>query len=241
MKKNKHKRKKFYTVSVTTNDPSGKTKFYRARFNILRVCIVSAIIIVLIAVGLTALEIYEFQTMQSQVSILREVVDEQKETITNLGKTNSELVAQNEILNTQVGIDKLKDTEQEEIKKERTTPSGFPLTGSATIKPQDTEDEDYVPIAVFVMSDISDVVATAEGIVTSVREDSTFGKCIIIDHGNGYQTYYRTNCEPKVNEGDEVVRGSLLFIGGEDTEKMGYQITRDDEFIDPMDIIAING
>ena len=92
------------------------------------------------------------------------------------------------------------------------------------------------------MSENSDIVATADGTVLSVREDSVYGNCVVIDHGNGYQTLYKNTEPPKVSEGDEVVRGAIIYVGtGDEENRFCYQITYLDQYTDPMELIEIEG
>lgn len=241
MKKRKRRIKKHYTVSVTSDYSSFKTKYYRSRFNIFKVCINSMIIAVLVAAAITAFEFIQIRRIEKDIVTFREIISEQKDMIDELHAQKAELQSQNEVLNATIGIKTVEAQEEERIMEEKHYPNSFPLTGSASYVEQDTEAENYVPIAVFEMSDISDVVSAADGVVTMVREDTNYGTFISIDHGNGYVSIYRNAGEPKVMEGDEVVRGYILFIGGGDGSLLGYQITKDGEYIDPMTIIDING
>ena len=240
----KHKKKRIYTTSVTSNIASDKTKYYRTRFNVFRACIIVTLLVVAIGAFATWYVLKEFVTMEAQVKTLRETVSTQEATILDLGKKNAELESRNEILSVTVGKQQVENEEQEEIRKERAIPNGFPLTSSAEIEEQETdpEDEDYIPMVVFVMSEDSDVVATADGTVLSVREDSVYGNCVVIDHGNGYQTLYKNSEPPKVSEGDEVVRGAIIYVGtGDEENRFCYQITYLDQYTDPMGLIDIEG
>lgn len=240
-----HKQKRYYTISVTSNLAADKTKYYRARFNILRTCVVAAILIAAIGAGLTWFQFYTIKGMSDQVGTLREIVSKQESQILELGEKNAELNSKNEILLATVGRQEIASNEQAEIDAQKAFPSAFPLTDSATFKTadedEDTKNQSDEPIVVFSMSDAADVVASGNGTVLSVREDLVYGNCILIDHGNGYVTYYHNAADPKVSEGDEVVRGAILFVGGLEDNVLGYQITYEGEFIDPLEIMEING
>lgn len=135
-------------------------------------------------------------------------------------------------------------------------PRGFPLTGSASIQEeaqgqengeegevQDEQqnDKETEPILVFKGTSGNMVVAAATGTVESVEPDAKYGNKIIIDHGNGYRSIYRNKGEARVKNGDEVVRGFTLFIIGEDNLELGYQIMEGENYINPEDIVEING
>lgn len=240
----KHKKKRIYTISITTDNSCDRTKYYRSRFNIFRVCVIIPFLAVIIAAGIVYLSDREMTTMEEQVATLSEIVSKQEETILELGEKNAALESRNEILSVTVGKQQVENEEEEEIKKERAIPNGFPLTDSGEIEVLDEEvtlAEDYLPILIFDMSDAADIVATGDGVVLSVREDSIYGNCVLVDHGNGYVSLYRNAGIPKVNEGDEISRGTIIYVGGLEENKLGYQITKDDVYIDPMELMDISG
>lgn len=237
----KHKKKRVYTISITSNISSDKTRYIRSKFNIFTVCILISILIAAVAAFATWYDYVKFGEMEAELSFLHEVVNRQQDEIVELGAANAELQSLNEILTTTVGRQQAESDEQAEVMAERAFPNGFPLTGSAEIEEPDEDNPPADPIVVFLMSDLSDVVATGDGVVTSVREDSIYGNCIVIDHGNGYVSIYKNQATPKVCEGDEVVRGAILYVGGLEDNKLGYQMTHLDVYVDPMEVIEING
>ncbi|MEP6715169.1 MAG: M23 family metallopeptidase [Terriglobia bacterium] len=56
----------------------------------------------------------------------------------------------------------------------------------------------------------SNVKATADGIVLHSSWNSGYGRCVIVDHGNGYQTWYAHLSATTVREGDEVRQGEVV-------------------------------
>ena len=59
------------------------------------------------------------------------------------------------------------------------------------------------------------VFATADGVVQSLSEkNSSHGKAITIDHGNGYQTSYSHLLDTRVKKGAKVKRGDIIAISG---------------------------
>ena len=120
---------------------------------------------------------------------------------------------------------------------ENALPKGFPLSGSATMK----EAEEGDPMLIFTAAVGVNVVTTGTGTVVSASADETYGTKIVIDHGNGYQSIYRNNGTPLVKSGETLGKGYILFSVGEDNQELGYQIMKDDAYIDPMTLIDING
>ena len=134
--------------------------------------------------------------------------------------------------------------------EERSVPTGFPLSVAADLNEKkevlQIDGENVTrPMIEFTAPDGTYIVAAGDGTVSYVAEEISYGWEVRIDHANGYVTSYRTNTEPKVKVGDEVSRGGLLFEmkSGDDDEpaKLGYQIIYNDEYINPSDILEING
>ena len=100
------------------------------------------------------------------------------------------------------------------------------------------------PIMIFTVTDInsgSSVIAAGSGTVTAVEEDPLYGKVVEIDHGNGYVSYYRNAGAAKVAVGDNVTRGTVLFVVGANNNIIGFQITLDGQYIDPAVVVDIAG
>ena len=100
------------------------------------------------------------------------------------------------------------------------------------------------PIMIFTVTDInsgSSVIAAGNGTVTAVEEDELYGRVVEIDHGNGYVSYYRNAGAAKVEVGDNVTRGTVLFVVGANNNIIGYQITLDGQYIDPAIVVDIAG
>ena len=85
------------------------------------------------------------------------------------------------------------------------------------------------------------VVATGDGKAVLVTDDEVYGKIVVVEHGNGYQSVYRTGGEAKVKQGDEITKGETLFEISDDHPKLGYQITLNDVYINPLDTMEIYG
>ena len=116
-------------------------------------------------------------------------------------------------------------------------PSGFPLSGSADIEEQEEilemdEEEIRRPLIRFEAEEGVSAVAAGAGMVSYVAEDNKYGYQLFIDHGNGYISVYRSGAAPKVKEGDEVTRGTLLYElqsneENEYADVMVYQMMKD--------------
>ncbi len=136
-------------------------------------------------------------------------------------------------------VDQKMQAESELIQKleQQSLPSKFPLNSGASM---DTPPEGE-QICVFNVQSGALVVATASGTVISVNDDPVYGHNVWVDHGNGYVTIYRNPGEVKVEQGKTVTQGTTLILITDSNSKLGYQIMKDGEYIDPMGMLNISG
>ena len=64
---------------------------------------------------------------------------------------------------------------------------------------------------------------------------------VSIDHGNGYISIYRNSGDPLVSEGSSIDKGDIIFVIAENNTTLGFQIQKNEQYIDPEDLIEING
>lgn len=178
------------------------------------------------------------------ITVLLAQTEQQQKDIEKLTEENADLISLRKELTNKVII--LSDTinqkveEEEALEQERAQahmPVGFPMASSASVE----EAEGDNLMVKLKGSEGSSVVASADGTVTSITTDSSYLHCIRIDHGNGYKSIYRNDGDVMVKEGDEVVRGAILYVIGEDNVELGYQIMYEEKYIDPMGLINIDG
>lgn len=179
-----------------------------------------------------------------KIKVLEEEKAQQGEEIEKLMAENADLVSLREELTDKVII--LSDTinqkveEEEALEQERAQahmPVGFPMSSSASLEEVGGDE----PMVKLNGSEGNSIIASADGTVVEVTSDNTYLHCIKIDHGNGYNSIYRNDGDVMIREGDEVVRGAILYVIGEDNKGFGYQITYDGKYIDPMELISIDG
>lgn len=87
----------------------------------------------------------------------------------------------------------------------------------------------------------SSMVATAEGEVSDVNQLESGGYMVVVDHGNGFMTFYSGSGTIMVKEGDVVTAGSVLLSITADDTVLSYQIMRNGEYIDPWECMEIHG
>ena len=83
------------------------------------------------------------------------------------------------------------------------------------------------------------VFATADGVVKSLSEkNSTHGKAITIDHGNGYETAYSHLLDIRVKKGQSVKRGDIIALSGNSglsfVPHLHYEVIYNDMRVDPI-------
>ena len=193
-----------------------------------------------VAVAITCKFIYDSITIRDA----RKTIIEQKTELNNLTDENEALTVENSTLTNKGAVLSeavSKKAEAEDVLSQETIenalPKGFPLSGSATM----TQAQEGEPMLIFSASSGINVVTTGTGIVEVVDADETYGTKIVIDHGNGYRSIYRNGAAALVKQGESLGKGYILFSIGKDNEELGYQITLNEEYIDPMTMIEING
>lgn len=260
MELKRKKSKVSYTVMIISDSAKKHMKSIHLKAGVAGI---TAAFIFVLAVFLICYVVYSSITLSDSL----ERSKKQSEEIVRLKEENAVLQGEKDSLAGKVSI--LSETVNQKVEMEQALaaeqeeahlPKGFPLSGSAQIKTeeeavgaedggeenQDTEQEDTTDKAetkeiVFTAAAGINVIASGAGVVTDVSGDVGFGNAVSIDHGNGYVTTYRNGGNPMVKIGDEVARGAILYVIGEENTDMGYTIKQDDTYIDPMDMIEING
>lgn len=251
MQNRKHKRKMNHVVIVTSDAASADVKQFRIRPWILQVVILILCIIIGAMIGYLSYEKQLWSVMNQKNAALQESIQKlegEKEALvtqkqeleglvqereTQIEERDEQILILSETVNQKIQSEKelLEELESQSI------PAGFPLTGLATMEDEQEDNN----TCVFNAAAGSTVVATANGIVTAVNEDVDHGHSVWIDHGNGYITVYKNKGDVTVQKGDSVVRGSTLIIVTKNDLKLRYQMKKDGEYINPMDILTING
>lgn len=88
------------------------------------------------------------------------------------------------------------------------------------------------------------VVCSARGIVEKVF-DSNMGRCVIVDHQNGFKTMYANlNENTAVKEGDEVAQGDVVGTVGStalgdstDEPHLHFEMTSNDKNVNPVEYL----
>ncbi len=255
-KPRKHRHKRHYTFMVISGDSDGSTK--RLHLNHFKTQVLAYTAFAL-ALAIICYIIYSAIT----ISNLRTIEDQQRAQIDELTTASSTLEASNDELETkvqQLSAALNQRLEDEQISAEEAeslaVPTGFPLTGTASLTPAvDDPNETKVtkltednkdsatgnPIVLLESAAGNSVIASGSGTILTVTTDAKFGNIVTIDHGNGYVSIYRNSGDPLVTEGSQIDKGDIIFVITDDNTTLGYQIQQDEQYIDPEELIEING
>lgn len=237
LKRKKHKKKVNRIILFTSDAVNGKTRQIKIApwlFHILVVllCIIVGGVIGFGYYGGTFLQRF-YDRQAEQVSMIDSLSIEKQTLETENASLNEKIAILSETVNQKV----LAEQELHAKNEQEHIPSGFPLTGSASVR-ESLEEE---PICIFSAEQGTIVITSATGTVVGVEDDEEYGHKITIDHGNGYCSIYLNQGDPLVKASDEVTIGATLFLIGEENTELGYQIQENGVFVNPMDMLAISG
>lgn len=231
------KRKSKYALILVREKDNGIMK--RNIISSALVEVISAVLFVILVVVVCKFVYDEITIKNARKEMINQII-----IINDLTDENEALSVENSTLSSKVAV--LSETvskkaqAEDAISKEtveNALPKGFPLSGSATME----EAEEGSPMLIFHATEGINVITSGTGTVVSVDVDETYGTKIIIDHENGYQSVYRNNGTALVKNGESLGKGYILFSVKEENQELGYQIMQNDEYIDPMILIDING
>lgn len=84
----------------------------------------------------------------------------------------------------------------------------------------------------------TEVFAADSGVMTFTGYKGSYGNLVIIDHGNGWETYYAHSSENLVYEGDTVTKGDLIALMGSTGRSTGnhchFEMHVDGQAVDPQ-------
>ncbi|MFK7847879.1 MAG: peptidoglycan DD-metalloendopeptidase family protein, partial [Rhodothermales bacterium] len=85
------------------------------------------------------------------------------------------------------------------------------------------------------------VLATAGGTIKTVTQDDSYGKYIVISHGEGYETLYSSLSVQHVKEGDLVKQGDKIAetgnTGMSTAPHLHYEVRLNEKAVDPADYL----
>jgi murein DD-endopeptidase MepM/ murein hydrolase activator NlpD len=89
------------------------------------------------------------------------------------------------------------------------------------------------------------VRATGDAVVKKAAYVSGYGNCLVLLHGNGYETMYAHLSKQLVTRGDQVKRGQVIGLVGNTGRSTGshlhYEVRRWGKAINPLKYMRVNG
>lgn len=248
MASKRHKRKTGYTIMIVSDSVEKNQKRFHINTGIL-----SVVAFVLLVVAICYAE-YTTILMRGATKRSETYVEQ----IAGLQEENEQLKAERETLEKQVAnLNQTLTQKEEQVQMQEETiqaaaetenmPTGFPLSGVAQIKETGGENDTGMQPkseqkeVVFVAAEGLNAISSGPGTVLEVIAEQGEPAVISIDHGNGYVSVYRNAGAPAVETGSTVDKGAELFTIGENNMEIGYSISKDGNYLDPMEIIEIKG
>jgi murein DD-endopeptidase MepM/ murein hydrolase activator NlpD len=108
-------------------------------------------------------------------------------------------------------------------------PSGWPvngrLMGGYGVRSDPFSGEGAMHTGIDISAPVGTPVhAAADGIVLHAGWNGGYGRCVIVDHGNGYQTWYAHLSRMDVIEGEEIRQGEVLGAVGTSGRSTGSHL-----------------
>ncbi len=247
MKNQKHKRKNKYTVLLVSDIGEKKTLKLHSLPRLFMFAGASLLVLFVALLIIILQQSYELSCRKNEISQLSCNLSaaNYSNTILNaqLGALSANVVSLNSALDekdTYVAV--LEDNYNDACNElfSMYDPTGCPLTGTATV----TDDLGEVfpeNTIMFEAYQDADVISSGAGTVIEIDTEDPLGNLIVIDHGNGYLSYYYSVEEPEVSLNQKVNKGQVLFHINKATENVEYRLSLDDEFINPWDKLEIFG
>lgn len=91
------------------------------------------------------------------------------------------------------------------------------------------------------------VTAAASGTVSRVEADPLMGYVVVIQHDNGYESYYASLSDVEVKEGDKVVQSQPIAKSGnnrfeaDQKNHLHFEVKKDGKQIDPESVLPKRG
>lgn len=235
-KKRKKRRKIRYSILFVPDVATSKVKSFSLRYTTINAIAMSFLVLISAMIIYGCYVSNHMVLTGTSIQVLKEQVKGLEEEKAQLETANKELTEKVAILSDTVN----NQQEAQKSQDEKYQPTGFPLKGSAAYS-EDLKDDEGRPMVLFTTAAGTEVIAAGSGQVEDIMTDEAYGYCIVVNHNNGYLSYYRDFSTPCVSVGDEVTRTTVLYRIEAGGENLSYMISKDGEYINPLDIMEIYG
>ncbi len=225
---------------------SDSAKTYEITYDRLLQLFTGALAVAIIILGLLGSMLVYNRKLKNSLEDAEGSIGELRQTNTVLEETVSSLNRQ--IVEDKKAFSKIEDTitrrEEEEAAsaEQAAIPDSIPIKNAKAILVEDPYKDSNggeTMGIVFSTTNGALVAASAEGIVTHVDSDEEnpyYSKGIVIDHQNGYTSYYRLNGDVSIKEGATVMKNDVLGMLTEDGY-IAFEIKKDGSFVDPRTVL----
>ena len=148
----------------------------------------------------------------------------------------------NEIKTKKADSDNISNNTYKKVTSTKDTSSNFvwPASGDITSKFGSRWGSKHTGIDIAVETGTSVKAAAAGKVIFSGRKGN-YGNLIIIDHGNGYKTYYAHNSRLLAEVGQSVDKGTIISLSGSTGNSTGphlhFEIRQNDEPVNPLSFL----
>lgn len=248
MKRKGHKHKESFSILLISNTGKTGRQFHISQFAFRM--IICLIVFIFAAAAFMGWVLYRFypvdggggqkaKALEEQLSAQELLVSQLQEEKENLNNEMLTLKEENETLK-QEAENKKEEEVVAEPEPDAAIPRRYPSSGISSVIASYSEEQPYLSINTHTEGNI---VATGNGTVTSVTSDDTYPIIIEVEHEKGYRTRYMCHQEAEVQatEGAQVEAGDTLFTITIDDTQLDYQITFEENPIDPLTVIKAKG
>lgn len=240
-KKKAVKRTTRYTVMLIPDSTDNARSFELTFDQLMRWGVSAAAVIIVVVSLLISSAVKNYKLAHGDGGVKAQIAELENENAL-LSQEKEELNAQVASLSGALETKQNEEQKAEEAALAEAVPTGLPLDGTAVlIQDPNAPEGQTTGRVVFTAISGTAVVAAGSGTVTEVTADADYGNVVVIDHGNGYQTTYRTAASIRVKAGAEVRQNEVIGVMTEDDGLLAYEIVKDGAPVDPLEIMEIAG
>ncbi|HEX6939254.1 MAG TPA: peptidoglycan DD-metalloendopeptidase family protein [Longimicrobiales bacterium] len=233
-----------------------ETRTYEISYRWLKVLLV----LVFLLVGGFAVMTGSWWFIASQAArvpgLQREVaqLEEERAKVAELARTLAEVEAQYERVRQLLGADAAPAGREPLLPPLRTesrraaptagrtgTPDAWPLTQPGYITQELTDGGESHPGLDIAVAQDSYIRAAAGGVVRDAGVDEIYGKYVLIDHGDGYESMYGHASQTFVVAGDTVERHEVIALSGSTGRStaphLHFEVRKEGQAIDPLSLV----
>lgn len=234
-----------FTMLLIPNS-SDAAKTIEISFDRLLQLFTGAVAVAIIVIGLLCSMVVHNHKLKTSLedaeSSVRELKSNNMQLESTVSSLNDQIAADKEVFSKIEDTISKKEEEEAEIAAVAAVPDEIPIRNANAI----LVDDPYAGTGggetggiVFSTVEGAVVVAAGDGLITHVDSDDSnpyYTRGIVIDHENGYVTYYRLSGDVTAKEGYEVVKGDVLAMLPTDGF-VAFEVKQDGEFIDPRTLL----